>query len=59
MTKVEGRVRAGCLAHARRKLFEAKEQAPEEVRVALELILDIYEVDTMQRVSKSSEPMHI
>jgi transposase len=44
VTKVEGRVRAGCLAHARRKLFEAKDQAP-EVKEALELILDIYEVE--------------
>ena len=41
----EQRERAGCLAHARRKLFDAREMAPEEVPVALGLILDVYRVE--------------
>lgn len=39
------RDRAGCLAHARRKLFEARNMAPEDVDVALGLILDVYRVE--------------
>ncbi len=42
---VDGRIRAMCNAHARRKLFEAKEQAPEAVEEALSLYLDAYMVD--------------
>jgi transposase len=48
----EERERAGCLAHARRKLFEAREMAPEEVDVALGLILDVYRVE---RDAKAAE----
>lgn len=44
VTTVGGRDRAACLAHARRKLFEAKDSAPEAER-ALELIRDVYLVE--------------
>ena len=44
VTSPGGRVRAACLAHARRRLFEALEYAP-EARVALEMIRDVYVVE--------------
>lgn len=44
VTGVDGRERAGCLAHARRKLFEARE-ADEGVNEALELIQAVYRVE--------------
>jgi transposase len=39
------RDRAGCLAHARRKFFEAKKNAPKLAEHVLEKVLDIYEVE--------------
>ncbi len=42
---VDGRLRAGCLAHARRKLFEAQEVAPEAVNEALDILQDVYTVE--------------
>jgi transposase len=44
VTKVDGRKRAGCLAHARRKLFAAMESVP-EAQHALELIREVYVVE--------------
>src|SRR5690606_17167910 len=44
VTGVNGRKRAGCLAHARRKLFEAR-GADESVNQALELIQEVYRVE--------------
>lgn len=44
VTGVDGRERAGCLAHARRKLFEAR-GADETVSEALALIQDVYRVE--------------
>lgn len=44
VTRPEGRERAGCLAHARRKLFEATSSYP-EANEALELIRQIYLVE--------------
>lgn len=41
---VEGRVRAGCLAHVRRKFFDALTTAP-EAQQALDIILDVYRVE--------------
>ena len=41
---VDGRVRAGCLAHVRRKFFDALSAAP-EAQQALDLILDVYRVE--------------
>lgn len=43
VTKPGGRVRAGCLAHARRRIFEQKEHA--ETKEALDLIAEIYLVE--------------
>lgn len=45
VTDVDGRARAGCLAHVRRKFFDAKENAPEGARIAMELILGVYRVE--------------
>jgi transposase len=45
VTDVEGRERASCLAHVRRRFFEALETAPVEARRALDLILDVYRVE--------------
>jgi transposase len=45
VTDVDGRERAGCLAHVRRKLFDALATAPEAARRGLELILDVYRVE--------------
>jgi transposase len=44
VTQVDGRRRAGCLAHARRKLFAAMEGDP-EAQQALDLIRDVYAVE--------------
>ena len=45
VTDVEGRERASCLAHVRRRFFDASQTAPLESRRALELILDVYRVE--------------
>jgi transposase len=45
VTDVDGRERAGCLAHVRRKIFDALPTAPEPARRGLELILDVYRVE--------------
>jgi transposase len=42
---VEGRTRSSCLAHVRRKFFDALGTAPVEARRALEMILDVYRVE--------------
>lgn len=49
VTDVDGRERAGCLAHVRRKFFDALGAAPEAARQALDLILDIYRVEHVAR----------
>lgn len=45
VTDVDGRERASCLAHCRRKFFEALDKAPTEARRALDLILEVYRVE--------------
>lgn len=45
VTDVDGRERASCLAHCRRRFFEALETAPAEARHALDLILEVYRVE--------------
>jgi transposase len=40
-----GRERAGCLAHLRRKFFDAKATAPELAKIAMDYILDVYRVE--------------
>ena len=42
---VDGRSRSSCLAHVRRKFFEALTSHPEPARRALDLILEIYRVE--------------
>ncbi len=44
VTSTGGRTRAACLAHARRRFFDALSYAP-EARTALELIRDVYLVE--------------
>lgn len=44
VTGVDGRTRAGCLAHARRKFFDASGPHP-EAHVALDIIRDVYRVE--------------
>ena len=39
------RERAGCLAHARRKFFDAQSTAPEAARKAMDFILEVYKVE--------------
>jgi transposase len=43
--EVDGRTRAGCLAHMRRKFFEAKETAPDEAKHALDVVTEIYAIE--------------
>ena len=45
VTDVDGRSRAACLAHVRRRFFEALPHRPVEARRALDLILDVYRVE--------------
>jgi transposase len=45
VTDVDGRERVGCLAHARRKFFDALPTAPDAARQAMDLILDVYRVE--------------
>jgi transposase len=57
VTTPEGRQRAGCLAHARRKFFAAMAQHPEN-REALDIIRDVYVVEHDARehgMARSSE----
>jgi transposase len=44
VTTPQGRTRCGCLAHLRRKLFDALKYAP-DFQVGLNLILDVYKVE--------------
>jgi transposase len=44
VTQPGGRVRAGCMAHARRKFFEALENEP-QAQFALDIIRDIYVIE--------------
>ena len=41
----DGRVRAGCWAHARRKFFDSLNNAPADAEMAMEYILKLYEVE--------------
>jgi len=40
-----GRERAGCLAHLRRKFFEAQSTAPDAAKQAMDYILDVYRIE--------------
>lgn len=39
------RVRAGCLAHVRRKFFDAQSAAPEAAKQAMDYILEVYKIE--------------
>ncbi|MCP4607061.1 MAG: IS66 family transposase [Proteobacteria bacterium] len=45
VTTPDKRERAGCIAHGRRKFFEARDKAPELANYVLEKVIDIYEVE--------------
>jgi len=45
VTTPAGRLRCGCIAHARRKFFEALPKAEDAARTALDFILEIYKVE--------------
>ncbi len=53
VTGVEGRQRAGCLSHARRKFFKALKSAP-EAQVALDLIRDIYVIERDVKMARKT-----
>jgi transposase len=53
VTKPGKRLRAGCLAHARRRLFEQREHP--ETKEALDLIGEIYDVERAANVAKLGE----
>ncbi len=58
VTTPDKRERAGCLAHGRRKLFEAREKNP-EIQEALDLILDVYMVEHIARANDvARSPTH-
>ncbi len=45
VTDVDGRTRAGCIAHVRRKFFDALQAGTVDARQALDLILEVYRVE--------------
>lgn len=58
VTKPGGRTRAGCLAHARRKLFEQREHAG--VDDALELISQLYQIERDAKQAQiAGTPAHL
>ena len=40
-----GRERAGCLAHLRRKFFDAQSSAPDAAKQAMDFILEVYKIE--------------
>jgi transposase len=62
VTAVDGRARAGCIAHVRRKFFDALEAGTVEARQALDLILDVYRVEheaRLRRIVRSDEHLRL
>jgi transposase len=62
VTGVSGRQRSGCLAHARRKFFEAQSSSPAEAKQALALILEVYRVEHVakqRRIVRTPEHLHL
>jgi transposase len=45
VTTPSGRERAGCLAHLRRRFFDAQSSAPEAAKRAIDFILDVYRIE--------------
>ena len=60
VTGPEGRTRAGCMAHVRRKFFDAFKGGHEEAKIALDYILDLYHVEHDAReMGKIRTPEHL
>jgi transposase len=62
VTDVDGRERAGCIAHVRRKFFDALQAGIVEARQALDLILDVYRVEHEARargIMRSDEHLRL
>jgi transposase len=62
VTDVDGRARAGCIAHVRRKFFDAQQAGTVEARQALDLILDVYRVEheaRVRRIVRSDEHLRL
>jgi transposase len=60
VTDPEGRARAGCWSHLRRKIFEARSKAPEAADEALAVIRGLFRVEhdaNEQRISRT--PTHL
>jgi transposase len=54
------RTRVGCIAHVRRKFFDARKTAPEEAQYALDRILDLYFVEYEAAEKKfAGTPKHL
>lgn len=53
ITGVDGRERAGCLAHARRKFFKALASAP-DAQIALDFIREIYVLEREIKVARAT-----
>ena len=53
ITGVDGRERAGCLAHARRKFFKALASAP-DAQIALDFIREIYVLEREVKVARAT-----
>jgi transposase len=45
VTMPGGRERAGCLAHLRRRFFDAQSAAPDAAKAAMDFILDVYRIE--------------
>ena len=45
VTTPSGRERAGCIAHLRRRFFDAQSAAPEAANTAINFILDVYRIE--------------
>lgn len=60
VTDVDGRQRAGCPAHVRRRFFEALGAAPVEAREALDLILAVYRIEhEAKALGVVGQPAHL
>jgi transposase len=59
VTDVDGRSRAGCIAHVRRKFFDAHVTGVVDAKTALDLILEIYRVEHEARARGIVPPTSI
>ncbi len=60
VTEPEGRTRTGCLAHGRRRFFEARPSAPDEANEALDFIRKLYAIERLAAdTGISGTPAHL